>query len=145
MSCISFIEATLDDKKWDDIRTQRADALDAILESLGIQLVPPDFHQASSDSSLFGSQHSDDEPEPEVQDRRGSPQLQYSPTLTVRDGHPLHKEKEVKDRKKWKTLRDFVDERAIEDVLDTIENDRNALDVSVPLYFYGKELDVVRL
>jgi autophagy-related protein 17 len=40
-------------------------------------------------------------------------------------------QKENEDRKKWKTLRDFVDERAIEDVLDTIENDRNTLDVSI--------------
>jgi hypothetical protein len=58
----------------------------------------------------------------------------------VRGGLSLQREKEVKDRKKWKTLRDFVDERAIEDVLDTIENDRNALDVGALLYSYGKEL-----
>ena len=32
------------------------------------------------------------------------------------------------DRKKWKTLRDFVDERAIEDVLERIEQDRADLD-----------------
>jgi hypothetical protein len=125
---------TFDDQKWDDIRTQRADALDAILESLDTQLVPPDFHQASSDSSLFGSQHSDDEPERETHDMRASSHLQQSPTLTVRDGRSSHQEK-AKDRKKWKTLRDFVDERAIEDVLETIENDRNALDVSVRIYY----------
>jgi hypothetical protein len=34
------------------------------------------------------------------------------------------------DRTLWKTLRDFVDEQAIEDVLETIENDRLGLDVS---------------
>ena len=58
----------------------------------------------------------------------------------MRGGLSLQKEKEVKDRKKWKTLRDFVDERAIEDVLDTIENDRNALDVGDLLYSCSKEL-----
>ena len=121
-------------QKWDDTRTQRADALDAILEFLGTQLVPPDFHQTSSDSSLFGSQHSDDEPEHETRDMRASSHLQQSPTLTVRDGRSSHPEK-AKDRKKWKTLRDFVDERAIEDVLETIENDRNALDVSLRIYY----------
>ncbi|KIM84999.1 hypothetical protein PILCRDRAFT_67316 [Piloderma croceum F 1598] len=115
-------------QQWDDIRTQRSDALDTILESLGTQVVPPDFHEASSDSSLFGSQHSDEELEPEVHDIRASPQFQHSPTLTVRGGLSLQREKEAKDRKKWKTLRDFVDERAIEDALDTIENDRNVLD-----------------
>jgi hypothetical protein len=34
------------------------------------------------------------------------------------------------DRRLWKTLRDFVDEQAIENVLETIENDRLGLDVS---------------
>jgi hypothetical protein len=34
------------------------------------------------------------------------------------------------DRTKWKTLRDFVDEGAIESVLDTLESDRTKLDVS---------------
>lgn len=33
------------------------------------------------------------------------------------------------DRSLWKTLRDFVDEQAIEDVLENIENDRLGLDV----------------
>jgi autophagy-related protein 17 len=107
---------------------KRADALDAVLDSLGKQLVPPDFHQASSDSSLFGSQHSGDEP---AQDASHSGQLQRSPTLTVRDGRTSRKDAEVSDRKTWKTLRDFVDERAIEDVLETIENDRNILDVGL--------------
>ena len=34
------------------------------------------------------------------------------------------------DRRLWKTLRDFVDEQGVEDVLETIENDRLGLDVS---------------
>lgn len=58
MECICDIEFGL--KEWDATRTMRTDALDAILESLGSQLVPPDFHQASADSSLFGSQHPSD-------------------------------------------------------------------------------------
>jgi autophagy-related protein 17 len=32
------------------------------------------------------------------------------------------------DRRKWKTLRDFVDDRAIEEILETIENERNILE-----------------
>lgn len=121
---------------------QRADALDGILESLGSQLVPPDFHQASADSSLFGSQHSDDDPIKNIKD---SVQLQLSPTLTVRDEHSSRKDEQVKDRKTWKTLRDFVDERAIEDVLETIESDRNALDVRVLLLIYHAELVIHRI
>lgn len=34
------------------------------------------------------------------------------------------------NRSTWKTLRDFVDEHAVEEVLDRIESDRNELDVS---------------
>lgn len=48
-----------------------------------------------------------------------------SPTLTIRDGHGRTTDG---DRKKWKTLRDFVDERAIENVLERIERDRADLD-----------------
>ena len=33
------------------------------------------------------------------------------------------------DRRHWKTLRDFVDDQAIEDALEMIESDRSALDV----------------
>ncbi|KAG1766310.1 hypothetical protein EDD22DRAFT_845033 [Suillus occidentalis] len=34
------------------------------------------------------------------------------------------------DRTKWKTLRDFVDENAVENVLDALESDRTRLDMS---------------
>lgn len=34
-------------------------------------------------------------------------------------------------RKKWKTLRDFVDERGLEDVFESIEEERNALDATL--------------
>ncbi|KAH8100023.1 autophagy protein Apg17-domain-containing protein [Cristinia sonorae] len=121
--------------EWDMLRSQRTDALDAILESLGSQVVPPSFHLASSDSSLFGSQHgSDDEAESHSHDEHKSsddPFPGQSPTETLRNvlrnGLPKHSRRQ-RDRSKWKTLRDFVDERAIEEVLDTIENDRVALD-----------------
>lgn len=36
------------------------------------------------------------------------------------------------DRKRWKTLRDFVDDQAIEDALEMVESDRSALDVRSP-------------
>lgn len=67
---------------------------------------------------------------------KDSVQLQLSPTLTVRDERLSQKDKEVKDRKTWKTLRDFVDERAIEEVLETIDNDRNVLDVCFLLFIF---------
>ena len=75
-----------------------------MLEQLEAQIVPPDFHQsATSDaSSLFGSPQSDDEERREI-------------------GH----------RGRWKTLRDFVHERAIVDAIENMDKDRNELDVCV--------------
>lgn len=109
-------------KEWDRIRTQHTDALDAVLESLGAQVVPHDFHSTSADSSLFGSPNSDkgifekDTPD--------SLPPTHSPAATVRSSRLPDT-----DRTQWKTLRDFVDERAIEDALDIMESDRSALDV----------------
>jgi len=34
----------------------------------------------------------------------------------------------TEDRSRWKTLRDFVDERGLEDVFESVEGERNALD-----------------
>ena len=110
---------------WDAIRSERTSALDAVLESLGTQLVPPGFHQSSTDSSLFGSQH----PLDKVNDIIDPTQ---SPSATVRVnvfGRKLAT-KHV-DRSTWKTLRDFVDESAVEQVLDAVESDRARLDVRV--------------
>lgn len=112
-------------KEWDLVRIKHSDALDGVLESLGSQLVPPEFHQMTSDSSLFGSQHSEDEIETTKPVAATSPLR--SPSSTVRN---VQKEKAYTERSTWKTLRDFVDDQAIEDVLEIVENDRTALDVS---------------
>ncbi|KAI0693127.1 autophagy protein Apg17-domain-containing protein [Cytidiella melzeri] len=123
-------------KSWDTIRSQRTGALDSVLDSLGSQVVPPDFYLSSPVSSLFGSQHgSDDErddsqPNGSVAGFRPS----QSPTETLRgvlhNGvSGSHRQRTgVNDRSKWKTLRDFVDEQAIEDMLESLEADRSVLD-----------------
>lgn len=87
--------------------------MDATLESLGSQVVPPSFHQSSLESSLFGIQANDNTEDPE---RDNS----HEPIGDTQDPS--------RDRKKWKTLRDFVDERGLEDVFESIEGERNALD-----------------
>ena len=113
-------------------------------------MVPPGFHETSAASSIFGSQHSDDEGEPELFAEpkssrlangrlvNGVPASPVSPAATIRrnsthapaeGGHEAEQPTKA-DRRKWKTLRDFVDDRAIEDILETIENDRNHLEVS---------------
>ncbi|KAF8969245.1 autophagy protein Apg17-domain-containing protein [Flammula alnicola] len=169
--------------EWDTIRAKRTDALDDILELLGAQLVPPDFHQTSADSSLFGSQHPSDIEQDESAPSRtytgkttaspstspkrnlthsngsgkasgttsssyGRPSMSpVSPSATLRRNSTVRrygdnpaelKAKEQdnrkggknrkEDRKRWKTLRDFVDDQAIEDALEMIESDRSALD-----------------
>jgi autophagy-related protein 17 len=58
-----------------------------------------------------------------------------SPSATVRNHSgvfygPITGSPHQLDRKRWKNLRDFVDDQAIEDILETIESNRNALDAS---------------
>ena len=111
------------------LRAQRTDALDKILESLGSQVVPPDFHQASSSSSLFGSQLSDDEAQENGQAIPSTAPFEQSPTATLRIDLHGKRVKAFTDKTSWKTLRDFVDDRAIDEALESMESDRNALDV----------------
>lgn len=94
--------------------------LDAILESLGSQVVPPDFHQTSSSSSVFGS------PSDEDDSGRDENNEERTKKKTIVPKH--------QDRNKWKTLRDFVDERGIEDAMENMDNDRHALDVRATVY-----------
>jgi autophagy-related protein 17 len=127
-------------QEWDEIKKNRTGALDNILDSLGSQLVPPDFHNTSPLSSLFGSHNaSGDEAEDTTTHGSGS-RAGQSPTETLRDflQNGMSKlnglTKRQNDRSKWKTLRDFVDERGIEDLLDKIEAERNVLDVRLLSY-----------
>lgn len=107
------------------------------MEALGAQLVSPEFHQTSADSSLFGSQHSsqEDQPGPHPHDQSESRTFPpSSPSTTVRNHSGVLSGTDVRnirdqDRKHWKNLRDFVDDQAIEDILETIEGNRTALDV----------------
>ncbi|KAK1226570.1 Autophagy- protein 17 [Marasmius sp. AFHP31] len=104
-------------QEWDEIRVKQCDKLEAILDELGSQRVPPEFHQASADSSLFGSQHSDDGYRP-----NGQVAISASPSDTVL---PVRSPKRsAHDRRNWKTLRDFVDDRTIEEILEVMETER---------------------
>ena len=152
--------------------------MDDVLEALGAQPVPPEFHETSADSSLFGSQHLSAEehkddtslnnvdrnhtgnrstPTTPLRSASGHSTLNgrlslspVSPSATLRrngyarkegeheygkgkaDQSPISNGKINKDRKNWKTLRDFVDDQAIEDILEMIDGDRVALDVRAP-------------
>ncbi|KAF7327879.1 Autophagy-related protein 17 [Mycena kentingensis (nom. inval.)] len=105
-------------QEWDAGRKKHSDALDSILDSLGAQLVPPDFHEHSSASSLFGSQRSEEEEEPPAN-------VVESPRQSL---STVRKPKSRPERDTWKTLRDFVDDQAIEDVLEKIEEGRNRVE-----------------
>lgn len=89
--------------------------LDNILDALERQVVPPDFYQASSPSSIFGSQHSDEEDS-------------EAPAELLVNGKGKAN-KVATDRSKWKTLRDFVDFGGIVKATEEMEEDRDKLDV----------------
>jgi autophagy-related protein 17 len=80
--------------------------------------VPNDFHSTSDNSSIFGSPKSEI-----IEDSTTS--ADRSPTATLR-AQPTDKSS---DKSRWKTLRGFIDERAIEEVLETVELERAVLDV----------------
>ncbi|KIM68433.1 hypothetical protein SCLCIDRAFT_1209247 [Scleroderma citrinum Foug A] len=134
--CIELKRSQLERRirELDTVRSQRVTALDNILEALGTLLVPPDFHQTSTDSSLFGSQGSEDKP-------NGIIDPQLSPSATVRE-NPIHRKSHLNnDRTKWKTLRDFADEAAVEEVLDAVESDRTRIDdLMASAYHYPETL-----
>ncbi|KAG8832638.1 autophagy protein 17 [Serendipita sp. 399] len=110
---IQRLKVEQDAKAWDQKRKERTTALDAILDDLGSQLVPPSFYETTSGSSLFGSQHSNEE--------SGEGAIEG----TTKENHV---NKESGGRMKWKSLRFFVDERAIEEAIERMDDDRNALE-----------------
>lgn len=114
-------------QQWDTLRTERTNALEATLESIGSQLVPDDFHSTSGNSSIFGSPRLDPDEDPigSSADRSSAATLRAQPT------------NKSSDKSRWKTLRDFIDERAIEEVLETVEIERAALDVGGILAVFG--------
>ncbi|EIN09795.1 hypothetical protein PUNSTDRAFT_101708 [Punctularia strigosozonata HHB-11173 SS5] len=113
------LESTIDD--YDRQRQRHTSALDAILETLGTQSVPPDFYTDpdAEDDGVFASPD-------EVEDARGSPDTIRGVRRPSNAGSASAVLKS--DKRKWKTLRDFVDERAIEDILEFMENERTVLD-----------------
>lgn len=122
-------------------RSRYTGELDNILEALGAQHVPSEFYQTSSDSSIFGSQHSD-----RLNESSNKLVSPPSPSATVRDHTgtivlPTSRSKHRSDRKHWKNLRDFVDDQAIEDILETIESNRISLDVSDWSVYGGPSVD----
>lgn len=141
--------------EWDSARSGRTTSLDNVLDALGKQLVPPEFHEMRADSDLFGSQHGFDSTgdgqlfgEPtstsppignglrNVNGRISTSPV--SPSATIRRAEPMRrhsinvapkKENPPNDKRYWKTLRDFLDDQSIEETLDLIEEDKIALDV----------------
>jgi len=91
-----------------------------LLDDLGSQLVPPSFYETASGSSIFGSQASEKVLTAAAATEDGAGAVAESAT---REG------KENTARTKWKTLRFFVDERAIEEAVERMDDDRNVLEV----------------
>jgi autophagy-related protein 17 len=110
-------------QEWDIHRKQRADALDAVLEALSTQHVPPEFHTAPAASEVFGEQISEEE-----DILTSEPAADNWEELATRSPTTLRGEKGKAERARWKTLRDFVDERGIEEVIERMEDDRATLE-----------------
>ncbi|QRV89892.1 autophagy protein APG17 [Ceratobasidium sp. AG-Ba] len=114
-------------KEWDRARSQRTRSLDIVLEQLGNQSVPPSLHKTVTGSSVFGSPASNTGKELPV----------VSPGLNGRSLHDTGRVDQPKnavadqDRRTWKTLRDFIDERSIEEALERVEEERLRLDDSL--------------
>ncbi|CAE6475123.1 unnamed protein product [Rhizoctonia solani] len=135
-SIVKYLEAERDHthsvaKEWDRARSRRTRSLDAILEQLGNQAVPPSLHKTVTGSSVFGSPRSDagkplpDDPQPVI---NGKASLNAS--HLNQENHQT-----VQERSRWKTLRDFIDERSIEEALERIEEERLQLDDSLARSF----------
>jgi autophagy-related protein 17 len=124
-------------QEWDIQRVQRTEALDTMLDSLGSQVVPPDFHHPDVDEDVFTSPEENDPfashtsshaSESSDHDALSSPAT-IRGELPTTNGIKLDGPKRRRqDRKTWKTLRDFVDERGIEDALDKMEQERMILE-----------------
>lgn len=113
------------------LRAKHTSALDNILDALGSQIVPSEFHESSDDFSLFGSQLSDEENEFKFSGKvHNNVKVNGHSTISGGKNSSLLSKKRSRDRSRWKTLRDFVDDRAIEEALETMDTDRAALDVS---------------
>ncbi|KAJ3874023.1 autophagy-related protein 17 [Lentinula edodes] len=128
----AFVAKSIEEKRtklnkqvqdWDNLRTKQTDALDKILNELGSQRVPPDFHQTSTASSIFGSQDSEDEQQ-NYKQSNGLSTLSRSPSDTIQVPRP----KPQADLKNWKTLRDFVDDQAIEDIFECMEEEHTIVE-----------------
>ncbi|CAE6443797.1 hypothetical protein ACGC1H_002506 [Rhizoctonia solani] len=132
-------------KEWDRARSRRTRSLDAILEQLGNQTVPPSLHKTVSGSSVFGSPRSDtgkpfpDDPQPAINGKvsLGASHLNQASHQTVHE------------RSGWKTLRDFIDERSIEEAIERIEEERLQLDDSLARSYdfpqaLGEQISAIR-
>ncbi|CAE6335090.1 unnamed protein product [Rhizoctonia solani] len=125
-------------REWDRARSRRTRSLDAILDQLGNQAVPPSLHKTVSGSSVFGSPRSDT-----GKQLPDTPQLGINGKASLGASH-LNQESDqtVQERSRWKTLRDFIDERSIEEALERIEEERLQLDDSLARsYDFPQALD----
>ncbi|CAE6354086.1 unnamed protein product [Rhizoctonia solani] len=132
-------------KDWDRARSRRTRSLDAILEQLGNQPVPPSLHKTVSGSSVFGSPRSDaGKPLP------SDPQPAINGKASLTASHLNQASHQaVQERTRWKTLRDFIDERSIEDALERIEEERLQLDDSLARSYdfpqaLGEQISAIR-
>ncbi|KAH7097483.1 autophagy-related protein 17 [Auriculariales sp. MPI-PUGE-AT-0066] len=100
-------------REWDQLRSQHMIALDQVLDACGSQVVPTSFHAAPQHTSASTDSDGEGDIFRDPVELNGA----TSSTLKPVPRPPL-----------TKTLRDFIDERAIEETADEVDDDRNRID-----------------
>ncbi|KAJ3724767.1 hypothetical protein C8R42DRAFT_640692 [Lentinula raphanica] len=125
---------------WDNLCTPQTKALDRLLNGLGSQRVPPEFHLTSAASSIFGSQNSEDEQQASTRQVNDIAPLFQSPSDTILGS----KRKPQIDRKNRKTIRDFVDDQARVDIVENMKEEHTVVeDIVSRIDEYSEKLNTV--
>ncbi|KAJ3765452.1 hypothetical protein FB446DRAFT_795038 [Lentinula raphanica] len=125
---------------WDNLCTPQTKALDRLLNGLGSQRVPPEFHLTSAASSIFGSQNSEDEQQASTRQVNDIAPLFQSPSDTILGS----KRKPQIDRKNRKTIRDFVDDQARVDIVENMKEEHTVVeDIVSRIDEYSEKMNTV--
>ncbi|KZT39976.1 hypothetical protein SISSUDRAFT_984005 [Sistotremastrum suecicum HHB10207 ss-3] len=113
--------------EWETSRTEQSNALDMILDGLSEEHIPPEFYQPALEGAhaIFGFINDKGEPEPVEEEPDEDDHHWSHRSLNGLQNGVLSKKKQ---RRKWKTLRDFIDEKGIEETYESIEETCSSMD-----------------
>ncbi|KZT51978.1 hypothetical protein CALCODRAFT_558300 [Calocera cornea HHB12733] len=120
-------------RKWDILRDEATEALDSQLDRMAHMLVPPSMYALRRDGEAEGVDPFDEgEAEEDAVDGSGLETSAGSRDAGSSVGGRTKGGRNGKggegDRSRWKNLRDFVDEREVDELVERMEQDRTVLD-----------------